>query len=463
MRRFILVSIVASVLGHHAIAEAAVRYVAVAGNDTANTCAVAGSPCATLAYAVSQATALDTIEMAAGIYKQSTWLTNPPSIDIAGGFDPTFTVQSALTPTYLETKNGRPLTVIYDGTTTGTLSLQRLTFRKSGVPFPISELEAYGGGLLVVADESSDVTLDAAYLTFERNKAAIGGGAALVTSGTATMTATIADSRFAKNKAGSCGGLMVDGIGTAGANLTVARTVFDSNSSFDIGGALCLSMDDYAAVLTTQSLERVTFVKNKSKGPAGALAVLAFPGNLDVPVTNSVFLKNKSGDLGGAVFLLSTPGEADEASDLRFSSFNNTVTANKSKSKFGAVYAVALPDFNPLFNNSDVSFHSRNDIMVGNDPDLDVVVSVQGTTTGSSDVDYGIFAGIVTAPAVTVTNGGNLSMNVDPLFVKKGKDLHLQAASPAIDAGTCAGAPVVDFDGEARPKGMTCDLGADEF
>jgi len=35
--------------------------------------------------------------------------------------------------------------------------------------------------------------------------------------------------------------------------------------------------------------------------------------------------------------------------------------------------------------------------------------------------------------------------------------------SPAIDAGTCTGAPPTDFDGDLRPTGTTCDIGADEF
>lgn len=56
--------------------------------------------------------------------------------------------------------------------------------------------------------------------------------------------------------------------------------------------------------------------------------------------------------------------------------------------------------------------------------------------------------------------GGNLS--VDPQLVNARRDLHLKATSPAIDAGTCAGAPALDFDGDPRPTGATCDIGADE-
>ena len=55
--------------------------------------------------------------------------------------------------------------------------------------------------------------------------------------------------------------------------------------------------------------------------------------------------------------------------------------------------------------------------------------------------------------------GGNISM--DPLFIFG--DFHLRPASPAIDAGTCTGAPPTDFDGDLRPTGTTCDIGADEF
>jgi len=42
-------------------------------------------------------------------------------------------------------------------------------------------------------------------------------------------------------------------------------------------------------------------------------------------------------------------------------------------------------------------------------------------------------------------------------------DGHLSAGSPAVDAGVCTGAPADDFDGDHRPQGAACDIGADEF
>lgn len=63
---------------------------------------------------------------------------------------------------------------------------------------------------------------------------------------------------------------------------------------------------------------------------------------------------------------------------------------------------------------------------------------------------------------------GNIS--ADPMFVDASQnDYHLQAGSPAIDAGTAQTAPSIDFDGNARPVDgngdgtATVDIGAFEF
>lgn len=56
--------------------------------------------------------------------------------------------------------------------------------------------------------------------------------------------------------------------------------------------------------------------------------------------------------------------------------------------------------------------------------------------------------------------GGNVSANPR---LRSGESAQLRSDSPMIDAADCALAPSVDVDGDARPSGEGCDIGADEF
>jgi hypothetical protein len=61
--------------------------------------------------------------------------------------------------------------------------------------------------------------------------------------------------------------------------------------------------------------------------------------------------------------------------------------------------------------------------------------------------------------AVNMLPGATGNISADPLFVGV-SDLHLQAGSPCVNAGTAAGAPKIDFDGKARDDKP--DIGAFE-
>ena len=51
----------------------------------------------------------------------------------------------------------------------------------------------------------------------------------------------------------------------------------------------------------------------------------------------------------------------------------------------------------------------------------------------------------------------------DPKFVDDENDFHLQRNSPAIGAGIALGEVLTDFDGNPRPKGKPCSIGAYEY
>lgn len=59
---------------------------------------------------------------------------------------------------------------------------------------------------------------------------------------------------------------------------------------------------------------------------------------------------------------------------------------------------------------------------------------------------------------------GSAAVQADPSFVNSAAgDFHLTASSPAVDRGSPAAAPALDYDGGSRPVGAAPDLGAFEF
>jgi uncharacterized repeat protein (TIGR01451 family) len=86
--------------------------------------------------------------------------------------------------------------------------------------------------------------------------------------------------------------------------------------------------------------------------------------------------------------------------------------------------------------------------------------------SGSTVIDHSDVVGntggdyFTSTGRITVTD----SISVDPLFQDAPRgDFHLQAGSPARDAGTTLSDLSDDFDGQARPFGPDYDMGADEY
>ena len=85
-------------------------------------------------------------------------------------------------------------------------------------------------------------------------------------------------------------------------------------------------------------------------------------------------------------------------------------------------------------------------------------VGISGTQSGSI-IDHNLSTGTV--------GGGGTGTNIentDPMFVNPtGLDFHLQAGSPAINAGLALSIVLFDYDGIPRPVGGAWDIGAFEF
>jgi len=83
-----------------------------------------------------------------------------------------------------------------------------------------------------------------------------------------------------------------------------------------------------------------------------------------------------------------------------------------------------------------------------------------GTLTGIDD-DYSLY---FTASGTLGYTMGAHSLKADPLFVSPSSgDYHLQAESPAIDAGTTLAQVTADLDGISRPQGAAYDIGTYEY
>ncbi len=84
-----------------------------------------------------------------------------------------------------------------------------------------------------------------------------------------------------------------------------------------------------------------------------------------------------------------------------------------------------------------------------------------GTVTVSNNLTFG--GSVTTGSTLGITYSANLD-NTGPKFVNAaGLDFHLQAGSPAIDAGITLTNVTNDFDGVSRPQGPRFDIGAFEF
>ncbi|MCB0521858.1 MAG: hypothetical protein KDD27_23150, partial [Saprospiraceae bacterium] len=225
----------------------------------------------------------------------------------------------------------------------------------------------------------------------------------------------------------------------------IANCIFTGNWA-DSGGGAMANYDASPFVVNCIFSGNIAYDNNSSGGgmrnEEGSNPVL----------TNCAFLGNRAKNGGG---MFNTDSSSPILNNCSFS--GNEVTSSPKRG--GAMYSTACPNCSPPEYSSPIL---KNCIIWGNDGGQHQFYHAFGNSSSTS-ISYSIIEGGCSASYC------NNILDVDPLFVSQppigfgsSGDLHLQDCSPAIDAGTSAGAPGADYDGDTRPQGLGVDMGFDE-
>ena len=364
----------------------------------------------------------------------------------SGGLHVTGTLKANVAHNTFNNNNvGRHGGGFYAGTFTGDVTHNAFNNNSVGV---------FGGGFY-----AETFTGDVTHNTFTRNTSDRGGGFFA-----GTFTGDVTHNTFNNNNS--------DGGGFFANAFTgdVIHNAFNNNNSNSNGGG-------FSVYTFTGDVTHNTFTRNTSHR-GGGLGVRTFTGN----VTHNIFDSNSGRESGGFHLEKSTTNTVKV--------FNNIFFNNTARDTGNAVIARHATHFmNNLFMISDElsegvsSAHTiwvsspqcrfHNNIFSG--------VKTAIYTDGTFDlpithnlfhdvkVDFVEQAGnnlgndLLFWELVAVNATNNLEgapLLVDPVTLR---DFHLQAASPAINAGTNQFAPSDDFDGVARPVGKTVDIGPYEY
>ena len=317
----------------------------------------------------------------------------------------------------------------------------------------------YGGGMY---DEYSSPTLT--NCTFSGNSAAVfGGGMYNIWFSSPILT----NCSFSGNSSDNEGGGIYN---QQSSSPEITDCSFIGNMTVHNGGGMCNQLS------SAPKLTNCSFSGNTSDYYGGGMCNIEsapeltgciFDGNFapygggmfnhmsSAPLITRCSYLNNSSLQGGGIFnhLSSSP------------TVTNCVFFGNSAGDGGAI---ANGESSPTFINCTFSGNSANQgggIM--NYTSYPVVTNCILWGNGGEIFDFN------STPVVTysIVQDGYLgagNLDADPLFVNA-TDLHLQDCSPAIDAGTAAGAPANDLDGNARPFDAApnvpgnYDMGAYEF
>ncbi len=406
---------------------AADRWVATRGTDASNDCAVATTPCASIGHAIDQSASGDTINVASGAYHEGVRVQTTTILTFLGGWNAGFTQRDP---------RGAPAVI-------------------NSAPTTLPPFNADGRHRdrtwVVYADSGAtiDVTIDGFVLT--RGQA---------------VTNLPELPQGANFRAG--GGLTVDSYDSSAVTVTVRDTVITNNRSVDAGGGVLLYAASGGSFDAT--FDRVQITKNKAGLVIGGIyaAIAPFggtaPSTASLKLVNSVVAQNRGKYYAGG---LSVENYGASGSSMTFDLVASTVTRNtavgpsvlipgSNEPGGGGLGLIATLPLTVNIIDSIVWGNKATGAGVGQDIFKGAVGGNPGTLT--LNLDHNDLGDVVLGPATINDLGGNLK--VDPHFARPLP--HLSPTSPLVDVGTCNGVPPTDFEGDPRPTGTTCDIGADE-
>ena len=430
---------------------AADRFVSVYGDDAGNDCLASTEPCATVVYALTQAASGDVVKATRGRYFEELVIDYSTTLTLSGAWSVDFTSRDpARYPSILQgdATVGSDLVVV--SASTGDV-----------IDLTVDGFSVSRGNINVMATANDNASLT---LRFQNCAVKTSGHRAfhVLGQGTSTVDLTLSNCTISKNRSGD--DILKFGNGNGSSlNVTMNDVVLERNRPIQFGGPLYAVGAGTGGVMNIVA-NNVTIAKNG----AGGMSIFSnLPGSLDADLTNMQVRNNRDAgmDIGGggatvtlanAIIAKNRQTYLSQAAGLAVSSsavniVNSTIRGNKSSccEYTGYTGGVLVENSAVVDMSNTIIWGNKTDRFEGPADDLTI-------DTGTVNVDHSDIG-----PSVSGTFndlGGNIS--TDPLFERLA---HLMAASPAIDAGTCTGAPATDFEGDPRPSGGGCDMGADEF
>jgi hypothetical protein len=285
----------------------------------------------------------------------------------------------------------------------------------------------YGGGMeLATASDAATVRANTiiSNVASEASSPRFGWGGGLRLH---YSSATVAENIIVGNKSGPSGNGGGVLLWYANGSRLVGNLIQDNESRSNGGGI-------YVGYAFDGGLEIVgnRVLRNTTGSSGGGLYIL---GSRPVTVANNILASNRA-HLGAGVHVRSGSGHSP-----RVILAHNTLAGNQEASAIYGKYSVTMS----LINNIVLS-HT-------------VGITVSDPLSANLTVDHNLFWG---------NDGDGIRganpVDGDPLLVDPaGWDYHIQAGSPAIDAGAAVPWLTTDMDGDLRPIGLGYDIGADEF